>query len=153
MVDRVQITGGTFVFSGPLHPAELGAAIASAEIHRSEEQTQRASQLRAQISHIQQRMVELQLPIASMAATPIWFIWAGGHNQAVELVARLMDDGYYANPSAFPAVPLGKGGVRFTNTLYHSLEQIDGLLESVARHVPSLVHDQSGLDLGVTLRS
>ncbi len=153
MVDRVRITGGTFVFSGPLHPAELGAAIASAEIHRSDEQIQRAAQLQTQISHIQQRLVELQLPIASLAATPIWFIWAGGHNQAVELVSRLMEDGYYANPSAFPAVPLGKGGVRFTNTLYHSLDQIDDLLDSVARHVPTLTGLQTESDVGVILPS
>ena len=50
-----------------------------------------------------------------------------------------MDDGFYANPSAFPAVPMGKGGVRFTNTLYHTIEQIDGLLDSFARNAPGLI--------------
>lgn len=139
LVPRVHAAGSTFVFSGPLHPAELGAAIASADIHLSQEQRERAARLRAQITHIQHRMVEMQLPVASLAATPIWFIWTGGLTEAVELVTRLMDDGYYANTSAFPAVPMGRGGVRFTNTLYHTTEQIDGLLDSLSRHAPGLV--------------
>ncbi|HDH24877.1 MAG TPA: aminotransferase class I/II-fold pyridoxal phosphate-dependent enzyme, partial [Actinobacteria bacterium] len=32
---RVRTLGGTMTFSGPLHPAELGAALASADIHLS----------------------------------------------------------------------------------------------------------------------
>jgi 7-keto-8-aminopelargonate synthetase-like enzyme len=139
MVHRVQVAGGTFMFSGPLHPAELGAAVASAKIHLSDEQVDRSRRLRDQISHIQRRLVELQLPVASMSATPIWFIRTGGHDQCIELVRRLVADGYYVNPSAFPAVPLGSGGIRFTNTLYHSIEQIDGLLDSIARNIPDLI--------------
>ena len=139
LVPRVHAVGSTFVFSGPLHPAELGAAIVSADIHLSAEQQERAERLRKQIVHIQNRMVELQLPVASLASTPIWFVWTGGLTEAVQLVQRLMDDGFYANTSAFPAVPIGKGGVRFTNTLYHSIDQIDALLDSLARHAPGLV--------------
>jgi 7-keto-8-aminopelargonate synthetase-like enzyme len=145
MVRRVQVAGGTFVFSGPLHPAELGAAVASADIHLSNEQVDRSLRLRRQIRHIQERMVDMQLPAASLAATPIWFVWTGGHLQSIELVQRLMDDGFYANPSAFPAVPMGKGGVRFTNTLYHDLDQIDALLDSLARHAPGLVGEGIGV--------
>ena len=61
---------------------------------------------------------------------------------------RLHKDGFYVNPSAFPAVPVRYSGVRFTNTLYHSDEQITGLIESLARHVPELVVD---LDQAVRL--
>ncbi len=104
-----------------------------------DEQEERSARLGADIRHIQRRMADLQLPVASVAATPIWFVWTGGHLQAIELVKRLMADGFYANPSAFPAVPMGHGGVRFTNTLYHSIDQIDALLDSLARHAPELM--------------
>jgi 7-keto-8-aminopelargonate synthetase-like enzyme len=139
MVRRVQVAGSTFMFSGPLHPAELGAAIVSADIHLSDEQVERSLRLREEIAHIQRRLVDLQLPVASVAATPIWFVRTGGHDQCIELTRRLVEDGFYVNPSAFPAVPLGSGGVRFTNTLYHSRDQVDGLLDSLARHTPDLI--------------
>jgi 7-keto-8-aminopelargonate synthetase-like enzyme len=137
-VRRLQVTGSTFCFSGPLHPAELGAAIASAEIHLSPEQGERSRRLIDQIGFIQRQLAQLQLPVSSLAATPIWFVRIGAAEAVIELSKRLMADGFYVNPSAFPAVPLGEGGVRFTNTLYHTEDQIVGLLDSLARHVPEL---------------
>ncbi len=52
-----------------------------------------------------------------------------------------MGDGFYVNASAFPAVPRGQGGVRFTQTLYHSDSQIEAVIESMARHLPEFVED------------
>ena len=39
------------------------------------------------------------------------------------MMQRLMSDGYFLNASAYPAVPLGNAGVRFTQTLHHTPEQ------------------------------
>ena len=57
-----------------------------------------------------------------------------------------MGEGFYTNTSAFPAVPIGRGGIRFTNTLYHSLDQIDALLDSLSRHAPGLVDTSAAGD-------
>lgn len=51
---------------------------------------------------------------------------------------RLMRDGYYVNASAFPAVPVGYGGIRFTQTLNHTPEQFVGLLDAIEFHLADL---------------
>ena len=51
------------------------------------------------------------------------------------MVERLMEDGYYLNVSAFPAVPLGHAGIRFTQTLNHTREQFVGLLDAIQAHL------------------
>jgi len=139
MVRRLHLTGSTFAFSGPMYPAEIGAAVAAADILLSPEHDVMRARMRDQIDLIRRLLVEHQLPVLSLATSPIWFVRIGSHDRVIELNRRLLADGYYANPSAFPAVPVRSGGIRFTNTLYHSDEQIIGLIESLARHVPDLV--------------
>ena len=143
LVRRLHLTGTTYAFSGPMYPAEIGAAIAAAEIFLSPEPELMRARMQHQINLIRTRLVEYQLPVMSLATSPIWFIRIGSHHRVIELNQRLHADGYYANPSAFPAVPVRKAGIRFTNTLYHTDEQIDGLLTSLAHHVPQVVEETS----------
>jgi 7-keto-8-aminopelargonate synthetase-like enzyme len=138
---RVWLTGGTLTFSGPIHPAELGAAVAATEIHLSEEHAQRQARLVSQIELVHDLLVDHQLPAVALDPTPIWYIRTGRLDLAIELTRRLMKDGFYVNPAAFPAVPRGYGGIRFTHTLYQSDDQIGSLIESMARHVPELLDD------------
>jgi hypothetical protein len=49
-----------------------------------------------------------------------------------------MADGYYLSIAAYPAVPIGQGGVRFNQSLHHSREQLTDLLEALARHLPEV---------------
>lgn len=143
LVHRLQMTGTTFAFSGPMYPAEIGAAVAAADIFLSPENDTRQARMRSQIELIRRLLAEHQLPAMSLATSPIWFIRLGSPDSVIELSRRLHEDGFYVNPSAFPAVPVRFSGVRFTNTLYHSDEQIIGLIESLARHAPSLVVNRS----------
>ena len=136
---RVWLTGGTLTFSGPIHPAELGAAVAAAEIHLSDEHAELQARLKRQIAFVHDLLVEHQLPAVVLDATPIWFIRTVHLDLAIELTKRLMEDGFYVNPAAFPAVPRGYGGVRFTHTLYQSDDQISALIGSMAAHVQDLI--------------
>ena len=142
---RLEHTGGTFIFSGPVHPAELGAAVASADIHLSAEHAERQARLNDQIALVQRGLVERQLPTMSLEKTPIWFLKIGSLDGAIELTRRMLDDGFYVNPAPFPAVPVGYEGVRFTQTLYHSDHDLEDLLDAFARHVPDLVDDNQGV--------
>ena len=138
---RVWLAGGTLTFSGPIHPAELGAAVVAAEIHLSDEHRERQARLISQIDMVSGLLKEHQLPAVAFDPTPIWFIRMGRLSEAIELTRRLMKDGFYVNPAAYPAVPRGYGGVRFTHTLYQSDDQILGLIESMARHVPDILEE------------
>lgn len=146
---RVQACGGPVTFSGPIQPAALGAAVASASIHLSDEHAVRQSRLLKQIDLVRTRLTEMQLPTLSLATSPIWFIRIGGVDHVVELLRRLRDEGYYLNPSTFPMVPIGYAGVRFAQTLSHSDEQLNGLLDALGRHVPDLVDE---IDITIDLR-
>lgn len=134
MAERVQMSGGTMVFSGPLHPAQLGAAIASADIHLSPELEERQAVLNRQIKMVKAGLLAANLPVVKTDDTPLWFVRIGGSEQALELGRRMMDDGFYLNFSAFPAVPVGKAGLRLTHTVYHTAQQIEGMIESLARN-------------------
>ena len=152
---RVQLCGGTLTFSGPLHPAELGAAVAAADIHLSDEIDERQKRLGQQIALVSNALVTASLPVVALDPTPVWFIRVGGHAQTMELGRRMLDDGFYLNLASFPAVPAGQSGMRFTHTLYHSDDQILAMIEALSRHLPAIlgepeiVIDLTALEAGV----
>lgn len=139
MAERVEMSGGTMVFSGPLHPAQLGAAIASADIHLSPELEERQAVLNQQIKLMKSGLLAADLPVVNTDDTPLWFVRVGGAEPAMELGRRMMDDGFYLNFSAFPAVPVGQAGLRLTHTLYHTVDQIEAMIESLARNFRSVL--------------
>lgn len=146
---RVRLTGGPLTFSGPVPPPALGAAVASAEIHLSDEHAERRARLIADIEKLRREIVRRQLPVMSLATTPIWYIRVGGPDSVAEMTQRLLKDGFYVNAAAFPAVPIGYGGVRFTQTLHNTMEQAADLLDAIERHLPDVVSD---IDITVDLR-
>jgi len=141
LVRRIVYCGGPFTFSGPLQPAELGASVASADIHLSAEQVARRDRLQAQIDLVGAALAAAALPVVSWAPTPIWFLRIGATERVIALVGRLMEEGLYVNPSSFPAVPVGWAGVRFTHTLHHTDEDLRRLVAALARHVPEFVSE------------
>ncbi len=152
---RVQLCGGTLTFSGPLHPAELGAAVASAEIHLSDELPVLQGRLRRQIDLVRDALTSAYLPVVALDSTPLWFVRVGGHSQTMDLGRRMLDDGFYLNVASFPVVPVGQSGVRFTHTLYHSDDQILAMIEALTRHLkavsdePEVIIDLTALEAGV----
>lgn len=140
LAERVLLCGAPFTFSGPLQPATLGASVASADIHLSTEHLILQQELMGKIRLARQLLLEYGLPVADLSPTPIWFVRVGSVDDVLDTMRKLMDDGYYVNPSAYPAVPLGDGGIRFTQTLHQSEEQLRGLIAALARHIPTESH-------------
>ncbi|MCL1593722.1 MAG: aminotransferase class I/II-fold pyridoxal phosphate-dependent enzyme [Actinomycetia bacterium] len=139
IAEQVLLAGATFTFSGPLHPAELGAAVAAAEIHLSPELVTRQQELMKRIDYVRDRLVAAQLPAMSLERTPIWYVRVGAPANAGVLARQLINDGFYPNVSGFPAVPWGMDGIRFTNTLYHSEEHLERFMDALEKYVPGLV--------------
>ena len=139
MAERVQLLGGPMNFSGPIHPPTLGAMKASADIHLSDEHPGLARAMDAQIEHTTAALAEHGLPAVSWAPTPVWLVRVGTTENMVEVGRRLLDDGFYVNPAAFPIVPVGMAGIRFTQTLRNSTADIDALVERLAVHMRDVV--------------
>jgi 7-keto-8-aminopelargonate synthetase-like enzyme len=139
MAERVLLAGATFTFSGPLHPAELGAAVAAADIHLSDERDEREKVLFDRIDYVRDRLIEHQLPVLSLERTPLWFLRVGTPEKAIELAKRMMRDGYYVNVSGFPVVPAGMDGIRFTTTAFHTRADLEGFVDSLVENLEGLV--------------
>lgn len=139
---RVRTCGPTLVFSGPVQPPMLGAALASAEIHRSGQIHALQARLRENLARTREALVAHHLPLIGRDPTPIFFIATGLPRVAYNLVRRLFDDGFYLNIGTFPATPMQAGGVRFTVTVNHSPAEIERLAARLADHYLDALADE-----------
>jgi 7-keto-8-aminopelargonate synthetase-like enzyme len=135
MARLVRTCGTSLIFSGPLQPALIGAGVASARIHLSDELAQRQGRLLERIDLFGALAAARGLPLGSSARTPIRFVAVGDDDQTCELAADLMEDGFYANTAVFPAVSQGHGGLRVALTVHQTLDDIRGLVEAIARRI------------------
>jgi 7-keto-8-aminopelargonate synthetase-like enzyme len=131
----VRTCGSTLIFSGPLQPALLGAAIASARVHLSREIDDRQRGLLDRIRLFNGLAAVRGLPLGSQAATPIRFVGTGDNDATYGIAADLMHDGFYVNTAVFPAVSHGRGGLRVALTLHQTREDIAGLVDAIARRI------------------
>jgi 7-keto-8-aminopelargonate synthetase-like enzyme len=134
---RVRHTAGPLLFTGPLQPPLLGAALASARLHASPELATLQAELQERIAHANARCRELELPLLfPEERVPIRFVALGPRQASVAMAAHLKERGLLASCALFPAVPAHQTGIRFTLTRHHTSADIDRLLEEMARFLP-----------------
>jgi len=133
---RVRFCGGPMIFTGPIQPPILAAAIASAEIHLSDEIDILQAELCERVRFTNRLASELDLPMVNSCEVPIRFIAIGKFAIACEMAEHLLERGLLLNAAVFPAVPAKRCGLRFTVTRHHQLSDIRRLLETVAEHLP-----------------
>jgi 7-keto-8-aminopelargonate synthetase-like enzyme/predicted N-acyltransferase len=141
---RVRTCGGPMIFTGPIQPPMLGAAVASARIHLSDEITGLQQDVMNRIRHANRRARELDLPLVSQSDVPIRYIGLGRRKAAYEMVQRAIECGFYSNIATFPAVSARCSGLRFTLTRHLRFEDIDALLEMVAEQLEEVVTSAGG---------
>lgn len=136
MKDKVRNCGSPLIFTGPLQPSILGAAVESAKIHLSEEMPLLQNQLKEKIDYFYKKSVELGLPILGKGESPIFFLGVGKPEVGFKMVERLKDKGIFSCIAVYPSVPYQRTGLRFLLTIHHTKQDIDLLLESVAKELP-----------------
>jgi 7-keto-8-aminopelargonate synthetase-like enzyme len=136
MYEKIDSWGGAYTYAGPMDTASLGAAIESTKLHLSDEIYQLQNQLKEKIDYCHHLLEKNNLPVISSARSPIFYIGLGTIAMGYNMIPRLMNDGYYTNIGAYPAVPESCTGLRFTLTNHLTLEDIKGLVESIARNLP-----------------
>lgn len=132
MYDRVRNCGGPMITSGPMQPAALGAALAAADIHLSDDIYDMQKELRDNILYCHRLLEEYGLPNLAEKDSPIFFIGVGAPGPAYDLIDRLISNGFLVNIGIFPAVPMKNTGLRFTITRLHTFEQIESFVSSLA---------------------
>lgn len=128
LLEAIEYTGGPMVFGGPLPPPVLGASIASADIHLSDEIYELQSDLLWRIDLVNELASDMELSVATSERTPLWFVEIGPVRTAMTVAAAMAKEGFYVNLAGFPVVPRGRGGVRFTVTRYNTATDIEGML-------------------------
>jgi 7-keto-8-aminopelargonate synthetase-like enzyme len=103
---RVRTCGGTLITSGPLQPATLGAAIASAAIHLSDEIYKMQEELQDNIRYANLILKKRHLPVISTSDAAVFFIGVSLPKIGYAVIKRMLRHGYYLNLGIFPAVPI-----------------------------------------------
>lgn len=143
---RVRDCGGPLIFSGPIQPPMLGAALASARLHLTAEVADRQAYLLRLIHLFNREAVAYDLPVFTTEASPICFVRVGKPDVGYNMARRLNQLGCYVNLAAYPSVPYKNTGLRMT--LHHHLKPQDvmNLVRHIAQELPvALEEEQSSL--------
>ncbi|MEQ5790639.1 aminotransferase class I/II-fold pyridoxal phosphate-dependent enzyme [Muricauda sp. NFXS6] len=134
--DKIKTFGGPLTFSAQLEPASVGAAIASAKIHLSQEIYELQQELRERIDYFNACLSTTELPLIDRNESPVFYIGTGMPKTGYNFVNRLMGEGFYVNLGIFPAVPVKNTGVRITISRHNEKAEIKGLVEAMEHHFP-----------------
>lgn len=133
---KVVMHGGPLVYSHPIPPPMMGAAIASAEIHLSSEITTLQNSLKEKLQFTKALFDNCGLPLISNPETPIFFVGTGQPTVGYNFNNRIIKSGFYVNIGLFPAVPIKNTGLRFTINNHLSKEQIKSFIDALVYHYP-----------------
>lgn len=135
---NVRKCGGPMLFSGPIQPPMLGAALASSRLHLQPEfvDLQSAELERIRLTH--HLAARHGIPLGSWDETPIFFVPCGAESTAFELVGHLREKGFYLCPSTFPVVPRRRAGARFTISLHNTTGDIEEFMNELGEQVRRL---------------
>ena len=142
LAEKIKRCGGPMTFCGPIQPPLLGAAVASARFHQSEELRVRQRELAELIAFTNRTCAELGVPQYATTDTPLFFVPLGLPNASMKMVERLEADGYYVHIASFPATPMKQSGLRFM--VHSKLREADilGLLQRVRFHYPRVLAEE-----------
>ncbi|MFV8282581.1 aminotransferase class I/II-fold pyridoxal phosphate-dependent enzyme [Christiangramia marina] len=138
---RIKNFGGPLTFSVQLEPASVGAAIASAKIHLSDEIYTMQEELLDRITYFNDCLNATDLPLITHNDSPVFYIGAGAPETGFNLVTRLMKAGYYVNTGIFPAVPVKNTGLRITVSRNNEKEEIKALVDAIVENFPKALEE------------
>jgi len=130
VMEYVQHKARALIFSASIPPANAASVLAALDIIESE--PERREQLWKNARRIQKDFRELGFDIGN-TATPVVPIVVGADMDAFVFWKALFDNGIFTNPVISPAVPPGQAMIRTSYTATHTDEQLDRVVEVVAR--------------------
>lgn len=132
---RVRRCSGPMMFSGPVQPPMLGAAVASARLHLTPEFADLQERLLERIDLVLSLSQSLDVGLPTHDRTPVFFVRCGKEDVTYGIVQALWKRGFYVSPSAFPAVPLGRAGLRFTISMHNSFEDLRAFMAALSEEL------------------
>ncbi len=130
VIDWVKHTARALIFSASIPASNAAAVLAALEIVESE--PERRANLWKNARRMQKEFKDLGFNICN-SATPIVPIVVGEDLEAFAFWKELFDNGVFTNPVISPAVPPGQAMIRTSYTATHTDEQLDRVVEVVAK--------------------
>lgn len=134
IADEIFTCGNTLIFSGPIPPPLLGAALGSCELLLSSEFAEKQSKLYANIARFNELAADYRFE-CQLYDSPIKFIELGDEDVTLRVAQDLMQRGFFVNAAVFPAVARGHAGLRIMLNVKHSFEDLAQLCEAIVTHL------------------
>lgn len=139
---KILTCGSSYTFSGPVQPPMLGASIASARIHLSDEIYALQNKLSEKIKLTGDLISKYELPLVQPSSSPIFYIALGLPRVGYNMVKRLLSEGFYTNIGIFPGVPVKCCGLRIAVTNGLKNEDIQHMLQAFEYHFPKVLEEE-----------
>lgn len=142
MKRKVLTCGSSYTFSGPEHPPMLGACVASAKIHLTDEIYVLQNKLKEKIEYAQSLIEQYHLPLVLPSSSPIFYLGLGLPRVGYNMVKRLLGEGFYTNIGIFPGVPVKCCGLRLAITNGQTKDDIKNVLDAFQYHFPRVLEEE-----------
>lgn len=132
LVTRIRRSGGPMLFSGPIQPPMLGAAVGSARLHLHSRFSALQEDLRERLALSAAIVARQPIQLATPDLSPIFQLQCDSPRMAFAVAERMKKRGFYCCVCVFPAVPMNRPGLRFTVTRHNAPEDIEVFLTALA---------------------
>lgn len=136
-MERKLRLSSTYVFSGPIPVASLASSLAGLMVNEKE-----GDQIRTRLYHLSERLASgarlLGFEVDNYGSCPIVYVVVGNPEATVGALNIAWKRGLLVSPGIFPAVPINRGGLRFSVTALNTEAEIDtalSILEEVRKNV------------------
>jgi 8-amino-7-oxononanoate synthase len=130
VINYIKHRARSLIFSASIPPANAASVIAALDIIESE--PERRERLWENAHRMQKEFKNLGFDIGK-TETPIVPIVIGEDLEAFAFWKALFENGLFTNPVVSPAVPPGQAMIRTSYTATHTDEQLDRVVEIIAR--------------------
>ncbi|MET0385690.1 MAG: aminotransferase class I/II-fold pyridoxal phosphate-dependent enzyme [Polyangiales bacterium] len=131
LANRIRRCGGPMMFSGPIQPPMLGAAVGSARLHVSPELARLQSELDARLDACVASIADRKLERTTTDRSPIFQVQCDSPRVALRVFDLMKQRGYFCCVCLFPAVPMNRPGLRFTITRHNHPDDIAPFLDAL----------------------
>lgn len=140
LIGHLAETARSHLYTTALPPAQAAATRAAIKLARNDHW--RREKLAELTAHFRDRAGKLGLELLH-SGTPIQPVMCGDDRRALAMAQALEQQGYWVAAIRPPTVPEGRARLRVTFSALHTREQVDGLIEALARAAERVAIERS----------
>lgn len=140
LIGHLAETARSHLYTTALPPAQAAATRAAIKLARNDHW--RREKLAELTAHFRDRASKLGLELLA-SGTPIQPVVCGSDRRALAMAQALEQQGYWVAAIRPPTVPEGRARLRVTFSALHTREQVDGLIEALARAAERVAIERS----------